>query len=114
MGSGHSDQPKAPRREVDRQGGTALEERVQTKRPKKYKVLLFNDDFTPMEFVVSVLEQVFQKSPVEATQLMLIIHRGGPGVAGVYVLELAETKVATVHRLAEQRGYPLRAGIEAE
>jgi ATP-dependent Clp protease adaptor protein ClpS len=111
---GNPDEPKSPRRELDREGGLALEERIETKRPKKYKVLLFNDNYTPMEFVVDLLERVFQKSPVEATQLMLTIHRGGLGVAGVYVLEVAETKVATVHRVAEQRGYPLRAGIEAE
>lgn len=67
-----------------------------------------------MEFVVSLLERVFGKGPVQATQLMLQIHRSGLGVAGVYVLEVAETKVATVHRMAEQRGYPLRAGAEPE
>ena len=75
---------------------------------------MLNDDYTPMEFVVNVLEQVFRKSPAEATQLMLTIHRAGLGVAGVYVLEVAETKVATVHQLAEERGYPLRAGVEKE
>jgi ATP-dependent Clp protease adaptor protein ClpS len=106
--------PTKPTRERQRDGGLAVEERTETQRPKKYKVLLFNDNYTPMEFVVELLERVFQKSPVEATQLMLQIHRGGLGVAGVYVLEVAETKVATVHRLAEKRGYPLRAGIEVE
>jgi ATP-dependent Clp protease adaptor protein ClpS len=106
--------PKTPRGEREREGGLAVEERTETQRPKKFKVLLFNDNYTPMEFVVELLERVFNKSPVEATQLMLKIHRGGLGVAGVYVLEVAETKVATVHRLAEQRGYPLRAGTEAE
>jgi len=77
-------------------------------------VLLFNDDYTPMEFVVNLLENVFAKSPSDATQLMLQIHRTGMGIAGVYVLEIAETKVAAVHRLAEERGYPLRAGSEPE
>ena len=61
-----------------------------------------------------MLENVFEKSPAEATQLMLQIHRSGSGIAGVYVLEVAETKVATVHRMAEERGYPLRAGVEQE
>ena len=61
-----------------------------------------------------ILEQLFDKSPAAATQIMLAIHRGGIGVAGVYVLEIAETKVATVHRAAEERGYPLRAGVEKE
>jgi ATP-dependent Clp protease adaptor protein ClpS len=84
------------------------------KRPPRFKVVLYNDDYTPMEFVVRLLESVFGKSPAESNQLMLRIHRSGSGVAGVYVLEVAETKVATVHRLAEERGYPLRAGAEAE
>jgi len=63
---------------------------------------------------VNLLENVFGKSPSEATQLMLQIHRSGMGIAGVYVLEIAETKVAMVHKLAEERGYPLRAGSEPE
>ena len=77
-------------------------------------MLLYNDNFTPMEFVVQLLEKLFGKGPVEATQIMLAIHRSGLGVAGVYVLELAETKVVAVHREAEGRGYPLRAGVEKE
>jgi len=77
-------------------------------------VVLYNDDYTPMEFVVALLEQLFRKGPAEATQLMLQIHRSGSGVAGVYVLEVAETKVVQVHHLAEERGYPLRAGVEPE
>ena len=84
------------------------------KRPPMYKVMLLNDDYTPMEFVVQVLEEVFRKSPSAATQIMLQIHRGGLGVAGVYVLEVAETKSATVHRMAEERGFPLRTGVEKE
>jgi len=82
--------------------------------PPRFKVILYNDDYTPMEFVVNLLENVFAKSPSDATQLMLQIHRTGMGIAGVYVLEIAETKVAAVHRLAEERGYPLRAGSEPE
>ena len=61
-----------------------------------------------------LLERVFEKSPSAATQLMLQIHRAGQGVAGVYVLQIAETKVSTVHKLAEERGFPLRAGVEKE
>ncbi len=83
-------------------------------RPPRYKVLLYNDDYTPMEFVVAILEQLFGKGPTEATQIMLAIHNSGFGVAGVYVLDVAETKVAAVHRAAEQRDYPLRAGVEKE
>ena len=66
------------------------------------------------ESVVSILEKVFGKGPSEATAIMLAIHNTGLGVAGVYVLDVAETKVAAVHRIAEQRGYPLRSGVEKE
>jgi ATP-dependent Clp protease adaptor protein ClpS len=104
--------PIDPRR--DEESGVATQTRKRTARPQRYKVLLYNDDYTPMEFVVAILEQIFGKGPSEATQIMLQIHRGGLGVAGVYVLELAETKVAMVHRNAEERGYPLRAGVEKE
>ena len=97
-----------------RQGGLATRTRQRTARPRRYKVLLHNDDYTPMEFVVQVLEKVFGKSPAAATQIMLQIHRSGLGIGGVYVREVAETKVVTVHRLAEDRGYPLRSGVEEE
>lgn len=106
--------PRDPEREQQREGGLATRTRPRVQRPQRYKVLLFNDDFTPMEFVVAILEQLFGKGPSAATAIMLQIHNSGLGVAGVYVLELAETKVATVHRMAEERGYPLRAGTEKE
>jgi ATP-dependent Clp protease adaptor protein ClpS len=92
----------------------AIKERERVERPKRFNVVLYNDDYTPMDFVVGVLERVFGKSPAQATQLMLQVHRSGQAVAGVYVLEIAETKVATVHRMAEGRGHPLRAGLEPE
>jgi ATP-dependent Clp protease adaptor protein ClpS len=97
-----------------REGGVATATRPRVARPPRFKVLLFNDDYTPMEFVVAILERIFGKSPAAATQIMLQIHRTGLGVAGVYVLEVAETKVALVHRAAEERGHPLRAGVEKE
>lgn len=100
--------------DVDRQRGVATKTRPKVERPARFKVVLYNDDYTPMEFVVALLQQVFSKPPAEATQLMLQIHHQGAGIAGVYVLEIAETKVATVHRLAEERGHPLRAGMELE
>ena len=109
--------PKKPgegRPDTLRERGTALEERPKTERPPRFKVLLYNDDYTPMEFVVELLERVFKKGPSEATQLMLQIHRSGMGVAGVYVLEIAETKLSAVHAMAEEHGYPLRAGVEPE
>jgi ATP-dependent Clp protease adaptor protein ClpS len=111
-GAGGGQPPADPR--IERERDLATRTRPRARRPQRFKVLLFNDDFTPMEFVVAVLERIFGKGPAEATQLMLQIHRSGMGVAGVYVLEVAETKVAAVHRAAEERGYPLRAGVEKE
>lgn len=106
--------PRDPERDEEREGGLATRTRRKVARPPRYKVLLYNDDYTPMEFVVGILEQIFAKGPSEANAIMLAIHRGGIGVAGVYVLEVAETKVAMVHRAAQERGYPLRAGVEKE
>lgn len=106
--------PRAPDETPVRERGVATQVRPKVVRPPRFKVILYNDDYTPMEFVVALLEQVFSKSPAAATELMLQIHRKGMGIAGVYVLEVAETKVVTVHQLAEQRGYPLRAGMEKE
>ena len=111
-GGGDPPKPFDPSKERDR--GLGVKERAKTERPPRFKVILYNDDYTPMEFVVQVLEKVFRKSPSAATQIMLQIHRGGLGVAGVYVLEVAETKSATVHRMAEERGFPLRTGVEKE
>jgi len=107
--------PKDPTsNDPSRQGGVATTTRAKTARPKRFKVLFFNDDYTPMEFVVQVLEELFDKSPSEATQIMLHVHRSGVGLAGVFIQEVAETKVAQVHRCAEENGYPLRAGMEPE
>jgi len=109
-------EPKGPGGERERLGerGVAEKTRPKTLRPPRFKVVLYNDDYTPMGFVVGILEIVFQKSPAESNALMLRIHRSGAGIAGVYPLEIAETKTATVHRMAEDRGYPLRAGVEPE
>jgi ATP-dependent Clp protease adaptor protein ClpS len=96
------------------EGGIATQTRRKVARPERYKVLLYNDDYTPMEFVVKILEGLFGKGPSAATQIMLQIHNSGLGVAGVYVLEVAETKVVAVHGEAERGGYPLRAGVEKE
>jgi ATP-dependent Clp protease adaptor protein ClpS len=96
------------------QGDVEVLERKRTKRPKRWKVLLFNDDYTTMEFVVAVLQTVFRLSPSEATQVMLKVHTQGHGVAGVYPHDVAESKVLTVHERAQSAGYPLRAGMEEE
>ena len=114
-GSGGSSPPSPPRDPSrESEGGVATRSRPKTVRPQRYKVLLYNDDYTPMEFVVSLLEQIFEKSPAAATQIMLAIHRTGIGVAGVFILEVAETKSAAIHRAAEAHGYPLRSGVEKE
>ncbi len=86
--------------------------RDEIKEPPLYKVLLHNDDYTTMDFVVMVLETVFHKSPSEATRIMLNVHRNGIGVCGVYPAEIAETKVNTVHSLAVEAGFPLKASME--
>ncbi len=84
------------------------------KKPSMYKVLLVNDDYTTMEFVVEILMMVFKRSAETATKIMLDVHRNGAGICGVYTYEVAETKVDTVHNLAEQNGFPLKCKIEKE
>src|SRR5215470_35423 len=97
--------PKAKPRE---QGDTAVvtEKKPKTQKPKLWKVILHNDDFTTMEFVIHVLEAVFNKTPAEATDLMLQVHHRGMCVAGVYTYEVAETKVAQVEQMARQADFP--------
>ena len=82
--------------------------------PPMYRVMLLNDDYTTMEFVVEVLVYVFQKSLEEATQIMLNVHRSGVGVCGIYPYEIAETKVNTVETLARENGFPLKCIMERE
>jgi ATP-dependent Clp protease adaptor protein ClpS len=102
--------------ETDRQpGGEVLERtRQETKKPELFKVLLLNDDYTTMDFVVEVLESVFNKAPAEAYRIMMAVHHQGQGLCGVYPFEVAETKVATVVDLARSHGFPLRAAMEPE
>ena len=88
--------------------------RTKTKKPRLYKVLLLNDDYTPMDFVVFVLEQYFNKSRSEATGIMLQVHRTGVGVCGVFTFEVAETKVSQVMNLAKQSEHPLQCTMEKE
>jgi ATP-dependent Clp protease adaptor protein ClpS len=85
-----------------------------TKKPSLYKVLLLNDDYTPMEFVVYVLERFFNKGREEATHIMLHVHHKGVGICGVYTFEIAETKVTQVMDLARQHGHPLQCTMEKE
>ena len=98
----------------DQDTSGVVKERVQfeKKEPEQYKVLLLNDDYSTMEFVIHVLESVFQKSPAEAYRIMLHVHTQGQGLAGIYPWEVAETKVETVKSMAKDAGFPLRAVIE--
>jgi ATP-dependent Clp protease adaptor protein ClpS len=100
-------------RETPRTGGEVLEKpKEKTKLPEMFKVVLLNDDYTTMEFVVEVLETVFSKSTPEAYRIMMMVHIKGKGVCGTYTYEIAETKVSTVHEMARDNGFPLRATIE--
>ncbi len=94
--------------------GGEVKERPQVKKeePPTFKVVLLNDDYTTMEFVVNVLEGVFQKSPAEAFRVMMNVHVNGRGIAGVYPWEIAETKVNAVTALARKAGFPLKAVTE--
>lgn len=88
-------------------------EAAKTAHPLHYKVLMHNDDYTTMEFVVEMLQSVFRKDAVEANHIMLQIHMRGIGVCGVYPFEIAETKVHTVHKFARAAGFPLRCSLES-
>ncbi len=98
----------------DREGDLAIEERRETKTPRRFKVLLHNDDYTTMEFVVDLLARTFNKTNAEATFVMLMVHRKGMGVAGVYTRDIAETKVSESTRYARDEGHPLLVTMEAE
>ena len=97
-----------------REEGVATKERQRTKRPPLYKVLLHNDDYTTKEFVVYVLQSVFQRSEADALQVMMHVHNNGVGVAGVFTFEVAETKVAKTMQLARSHEYPLQLTIEPD
>ena len=92
----------------------AVKTKPSTKKPSMYKVLLLNDDYTPMEFVVQVLETFFNKSREEATRIMLHVHKKGVGLCGVYTYEVAETKVSQVMAAARQAQHPLQCTMEKE
>ena len=85
-----------------------------TKRPSLYKVLLLNDDYTPQEFVVWLLQAVFNRDPEESLRIMLHVHQNGVGVCGVYTYEVAETKVAQVMELSRRNQHPLQCTMERE
>ena len=98
----------------DRETGVVVKSKAKTKKPSMYKVLLLNDDYTPMEFVVHVLERFFNKTREDAMRIMLHVHRRGVGVCGVYTYEIAETKVNQVIDFARKHEHPLQCTLEKE
>tara|TARA_Y100000588_G_scaffold229383_1_gene243074 strand:- start:40 stop:384 length:345 start_codon:yes stop_codon:yes gene_type:complete len=109
---------KSAGQDDDNDGGTGtgvvVKPKVQTKKPSLYRVLMLNDDYTPMEFVVHVLEHFFNKTREESTRIMLHVHKRGVGVCGVFTYEIAETKVQQVMDFARQHQHPLQCTLEKE
>jgi ATP-dependent Clp protease adaptor protein ClpS len=105
---------KSDKTEHSTRGDTEVvtEERVVTRSPKSFKVLLLNDDYTTMDFVVSILESVFKKTPSEAVRIMLQVHHQGAGICGIFPKQIAETKVKLVHEKARAAGFPLCCAME--
>jgi ATP-dependent Clp protease adaptor protein ClpS len=113
--AGSNNPPDGPRRDDgDSKTGIVTKTRPKTKKPNLYKVLLLNDDFTPMEFVVLVLQRFFNKGQEDATRIMLHVHHKGVGICGVYTYEVAETKVTQVMDFSRQHGHPLQCTMEKE
>ncbi|ERI90020.1 ATP-dependent Clp protease adaptor protein ClpS [Clostridiales bacterium oral taxon 876 str. F0540] len=90
------------------------EQKIKVNRPKLYKVIMHNDDYTTMEFVVEILRDIFNKSVPEATMIMLDVHKKGSGIAGVYPYDIAVTKITQVHNEANQKGFPLKLSLKEE
>ncbi len=105
---------RSPARDSDNRTGTAIitKTKPRTKRPNLYRVLLLNDDYTPMEFVVHVLERFFNKSREDATRIMLHVHHNGVGECGIFTYEVAETKVTQVMDFARKHQHPLQCVME--
>ncbi|MBI5844224.1 MAG: ATP-dependent Clp protease adapter ClpS [Deltaproteobacteria bacterium] len=103
-----------PRYGEDARGAVLSSTRQEAKEPPLYKVMLHNDDYTTMDFVVHVLITVFRKSIDDAVRIMLAVHHEGIGVAGVYPAEIAETKIIAVHQLAREESFPLKCTMEPE
>jgi len=93
-------------------GGVLTDEKQKVLEPPLYKVLLHNDDYTTMDFVITILETVFHKDPGEATRIMLNVHQEGIGIAGIYTREIADTKIHIVHDLARRNEFPLKCSME--
>ena len=107
---GTNNNPERP--DIGPEEGVATKTRDKTKKPSMYRVLLMNDDYTPMEFVVSILMSIFKMNQEQATQVMLNVHQTGIGVCGVYTFEVAETKVTQVLDAAKRHQHPLQCTLE--
>ncbi len=106
--------PNNPVHEDIFEGGIKTEEQIDLAEPKMYRVILHNDNYTTMDFVVEVLVKVFYKPAAEATRIMLDVHKKGAGICGVFTYDIAATKVAQVHHMAKEREFPLRCSMERE
>lgn len=107
-----SNKPVGPDQDLDADIGVDVEDRVE--EPRMYHVLLLNDDYTPMDFVIFVLKKFFSKSDSEAQKIMLDVHHKGSGLAGVYSFEVAEAKVSQVNQFSKNNQYPLKSTLEEE
>lgn len=94
------------------EGGVLFDEDTDTKEPDEYRVILLNDDYTTMEFVVAVIMSVFHRELLDATRIMLDVHRKGKGVVGTYTYDIAATKINRVHEMARENGFPLKCIME--
>jgi ATP-dependent Clp protease adaptor protein ClpS len=103
-----------PDNDDEEEGGTSTIIKNKVELPKKYKVLLHNDDYTTMEFVIFILQGVFHKTIEEAEKIMMEVHRTGVGLCGIYTFEIAESKSKKVERLAREHAHPLMCSIEPE
>jgi ATP-dependent Clp protease adaptor protein ClpS len=103
-----------PQQKPDNAEEVSSEIKREIDEPPMYRVLLLNDDYTTMDFVVDILKMVFNKSEEEAVRIMINVHRKGVGVCGVYTYEIAETKVDTVHAIAMEHGFPLKCTMEKD
>ncbi len=104
----------APKKDPREDGQVLTRKKPKAKKPRLYRVLLHNDDYTPMEFVVAVLQQIFRLGEVDATRVMLHVHNTGIGVAGVFTYEIAETRVEQVLGAAQRHEFPLQCSMEPE
>lgn len=93
-------------------GELALDSKVDLDKPKMYRVVLHNDNYTTMDFVVDILVKIFHKPAAEATKIMLDVHKKGAGVCGVYTYDIASTRISQVHQMAKKHEYPLRCSME--